>query len=898
MHLSLALLPQAAAIARVSDGSLLNVNDACTELFGQQRADLIGRELPGLAIWHLAEDRQRLSEALHCSTRAAGVELCARVPAGALRYLLLATAPAVIDGVNCAICSFTDITAQKLTELELRDAGQRFGQMADTIREVFWMFDNQQSKGVYISPAFTTIWGLAPQRFYDDPRCYIDSIHPDDRQVMFGALERQARGEATDMEYRIIRPDGGVRWIHDRSFPVFDDRGDLLRTVGIAADITERKLAELALRASEDRYRGLLKSIDTIVIAIGLDGRVIYVNDVAVERFGKPADDLIGKTLAELFPNEPAAARLEHMRAVIATDCGTTYEVQYRLQGEYRWYRTTLQPIHDASGAMVYVLANATDIHDLKTMQQELLELNHTLEERVKLRADEVRDLYEHAPIGYQSLDANGHITLINETESRWLGYAHEELIGRPFVEFVTPQTRAAFLDGFAALKRDGSITNLDCELVRKDGSSFPAMLTAIVVRDAEGAVSSARFTVFDNTERVRTETALLLTNAHLERALQAKDEFLANMSHELRTPLNAILALSEAMIEQVRGPLNPRQLRAMEHISASGQHLLALITDILDLSKIEAGGLHIEREPVAVQEICDASLSLVRAQADSKQIQLAYQMNNERAVALVDPKRLKQILVNLLSNAVKFTPSGGAVGLSVTADAAAHTISFEVFDTGIGISPRDIPRLFQPFTQLDSGLSRQFEGSGLGLALARRLVELHDGSINVASDIGRGSRFTIVLPYDATVTRSFRPAVAGADRSAALAHDAALKILIAEDNDVNIGAIGDYLRDRGYQIVVARNGREALALVAETRPDVILMDIQMPEMDGIEAMRRLRALPEFRATPIIALTALAMPGDRERCLAAGANEYLSKPVSLHDLLETIARLRLRAPSI
>ena len=275
------------------------------------------------------------------------------------------------------------------------------------------------------------------------------------------------------------------------------------------------------------------------------------------------------------------------------------------------------------------------------------------------------------------------------------------------------------------------------------------------------------------------------------------------------------------------------------------------------------------------------------------------------------DAKRLKQMLVNLLSNAVKFTEAGGRVSLEVQTDAEAGVARFSVEDTGIGMHPEGMERLFQPFIQLDSSLNRQHEGTGLGLALVRRLAELHGGSVTVASEPGKGSRFTIALPYAPpelmaaqqlasafpfVEERALHLEVAGPEMACVAPPSAAPRpangrILLVEDNEINIIAIGTYLQDRGYHVEVARNGREALASVGEARPDVVLMDIQMPEMEGLEATRQLRAQPTYAALPIIALTALAMPGDRERCLAAGANEYLTKPVSLKGLVAIIQRM-------
>jgi signal transduction histidine kinase/ActR/RegA family two-component response regulator len=391
---------------------------------------------------------------------------------------------------------------------------------------------------------------------------------------------------------------------------------------------------------------------------------------------------------------------------------------------------------------------------------------------------------------------------------------------------------------------------------------------------------------------RVEERTAdLRQANAQLARAARLKDEFLAGMSHELRTPLNAILGRSEVLGEQIYGPLTERQLAALHSIEESGRHLLALINDILDLSKIEAGKITLEQEDVAVDTICHSSMRMVAQTALAKRIALSTTIDTAIVTVHADGRRLRQILVNLLANAVKFTPNGGRVGLEVRGDPEGQAVLFTVWDTGIGIAVEDFPRLFQPFTQLDSKLSRQYEGTGLGLALVRQLAEAHGGAATVTSTLGEGSRFTVSLPWAA------RPAAAApadhppaADQAPASQPDRAARplILLAEDHAENRDMLLDYLNSKGYQVAAARNGAEALARAHECPPALILMDVQMPDIDGLEATRRIRADAALRDTPVIVLTALAMPGDRERCLQAGADDYLTKPISLRALLAAI----------
>ena len=393
--------------------------------------------------------------------------------------------------------------------------------------------------------------------------------------------------------------------------------------------------------------------------------------------------------------------------------------------------------------------------------------------------------------------------------------------------------------------------------------------------------------------QRVADRTAeLVLANSELSRVMRSKDDFLSAMSHELRTPLNAILGLSESLAEGVYGDMNVKQVKSINTIAESGHHLLALINDLLDIAKIGAGKMELELTNTHVEDVCQASLRLVLELAQKKNLKLALSMDNKSVMLTADERRLKQILVNLLSNAIKFTPEGGSVTLATTCDVESESLMFSVRDTGIGIAAEDLSRLFSPFTQLDSKLSRQYAGTGLGLTLVLRLVEMHGGSVTVESEIGKGSCFTIRIPCkgldtliphnpSGTTTLSEITSIQELPSNTPL-------ILVADDNEINLMTVTDYLRANKLRVIQARDGLEAVKMVREHAPSLVLMDIQMPLMDGLDAIAHLRADDKHTAMPIIALTSRAMVGDRERCMAVGANDYLSKPVNMKQLVKTI----------
>ncbi|MBP0010094.1 MULTISPECIES: PAS domain S-box protein [unclassified Roseofilum] len=459
---------------------------------------------------------------------------------------------------------------------------------------------------------------------------------------------------------------------------------------------------------------------------------------------------------------------------------------------------------------------------------------------------------------------------------------------------------------------------------------------TTVALRQGEPFAQELSLTLTDNgylicvsrdiSDRQAAEQQLLKTNQELARATQLKDEFLANMSHELRTPLNAILGMTEGLQEQIFGEINERQLKAIQTIERSGSHLLELINDILDVAKIESGQIELEYRRVPVAPLCTSSLAFVKQQALKKGIFLETQIAKNLPDLWVDERRIRQVLINLLNNAVKFTPDGGKITLKVV---SRHSLSQEeplcfpeirnvnafyaegdsdrqdpgftihhylrigISDTGIGIAPENLEKLFKPFVQIDSALNRKYTGTGLGLTLVKQIVELHGGKVVVRSKVDCGTCVSIDLPCLELPSIETNPSTEPERFQEAHASTAARSplILLVDDNDANITTLSSYLNVKGYQLCIGRNGLEGVALAASEQPDIILMDIQMPEMDGLEAIKKIRQDLQLVDIPIIALTALAMEGDRDRTLEAGANEYLSKPVKLKQLVTLIEEL-------
>jgi signal transduction histidine kinase/HPt (histidine-containing phosphotransfer) domain-containing protein/ActR/RegA family two-component response regulator len=437
---------------------------------------------------------------------------------------------------------------------------------------------------------------------------------------------------------------------------------------------------------------------------------------------------------------------------------------------------------------------------------------------------------------------------------------------------------------------RDGAILNVEFRANRRDGGILELSITGYVGRDEQGSVLYYEGVIQDVTARKRV-AELKIGKEAAEAAARAKGEFLANMSHEIRTPMTAILGFTTLALKR---EVPPKVKDYLQKIDAAGQSLLGVINDILDFSKMDAGKLELEAIPFNLNEVLLRVRDLFAEQARAKGISLLVAAEQGMPDFVVgDPSRLAQILVNLVSNAVKFTKEG-EVALEVSVHERRDDevlLSFEVRDTGIGMAQAQIDRLFQAFSQADTSTTRHYGGTGLGLTISKNLTELMGGNITIASEPGVGTIFVVMVTFPVAATASAPQAfVSPAQSTGEVRLARHTRILLVEDNTINQQVATELLISAGYSVEVANNGVEAVHMAEAQQYDAILMDIQMPEMDGYEATRRLREGMRQPNVPIIAMTAHAIAGYREQCLARGMNDYITKPISPAELYRTLAR--------
>ncbi len=748
----------------------------------------------------------------------------------------------------------------------------------------------------YIVATGQTVWSAEEHRIYGlDPggRSPVlgdlpaKHIHPEDAELVHRTFTTAINtGSVYELEHRIIRPDGSERWVFDRAHPYVDGNGKLERYIGATLDITDRKEAEEALHQSKIMIRTTMDSLTTNICVLDAQGTILSVNrkwqEFAVANSENPEKVGVGSNYLAVCDkaegNEGESARLfaQGLRSVIAGELAS-YELEYSCQspaGQLWFYGRASR--FSGSGPACVVVAHE-DATDLKRAEKDLREKSTLLQAIIEGSSDVifVKDL-------------EGRYILVNSVTARKMGKRKEEILGMDdSVFFPKEKVRSIQENDRQILSEKIALTN---ESIITSSSGVETVFQTIKgpLLDAEGKVYGifgiARdVTAFKEAQAllIKSNHQLSLTRRQAEAANRAKSEFLANMSHELRTPMNAIIGLGHlALLTN----LTTQQRDYLTKITTSADRLLLLLNDLLDLSKIEAGKLELDLLSFALHPLLYHLLSLMEISAGAKGIWLHLTVHPETPHHLVgDPLRLEQIILNLLGNAVKFTHAGEVelfVRPTPTNDDGI-LLEFSVRDTGIGMTPEQMEQIFSPFTQADGSTTRTFGGTGLGLSICRQLTELMGGEIGVTSEPGVGSTFT----FTAGFLQGEAPMVEAEAVSEMNAVKAALRgcrLLVAEDQELNQQVIREILERVGAKVTMVTDGRQAVAAATAADPpfDAVLMDMQMPKLDGYGATILIREQISADRLPVIAMTAHAMKEERDRCLAAGMNDHLSKPIN------------------
>ncbi|MGE3913765.1 MAG: PAS domain S-box protein, partial [Chloroflexota bacterium] len=721
-----------------------------------------------------------------------------------------------------------------------------------------------------------------------------------------------------EMIHRVNRADGSPCWVLSRGRVIERaEDGSPLRMIGTQRDMTANRAAEEQLRLQA----AALDHAANAVMIVDRAGKIVWVNPAFTTLTGYSAEEAIGQTPAMLHADGHAGASEPSMRALLAEGRVWHGELQVRRKdGTVFTDETMVTPVRDERGEITHYIGIKQDISNRKAAEAHLAAS---------------RDFLQHV------LDAVADPVFVKDDQYRWLlGNAaywdfHKLspgwMLGKTVYDLCPPALADSFTSQDALVMRTGETSETQETINDGLGRTRTVLTKKSRLTDADGR-SVLVGIVRDITERQRAEEDLARANRELEAAAErarelavaasaadrAKSEFLAAMSHEIRTPMNGVIGMISLLLDT---SLTAEQHEYAETIRASAEALLIIVNDILDFSKIEAGRLAIESQPFTLPDLMHEVADLLGPEARRRRLALTVQIDPALPVEVTgDAGRVRQVLLNLAANALKFTPSGQ---VTLTASCAQRgdmpaQIVIAVEDTGIGIAPEQLGRLFERFSQADASTTRKYGGTGLGLAISRQLVELMGGVIGVQSQPGKGSRFWFSVPLqpcrpEAASLPDTAPANAEYTASSHTASPHAAsppqgdtatprpreqdasgqpRILLVEDNRVNQRVATRMIERLGLAVDVASNGREALTAVGQRQYDLVLMDCQMPELDGYAATAAIRATetPASRRLPIVAMTAAAMQGDRERCMAAGMDDYLSKPISRGSLEAALSR--------
>ncbi len=894
-------------------GVIGGANLTASHLLGIQRSRLNGRPLIRFVAPASRPVFADLLERLFTSQVKAGAEVALLVQRSSPRFLQIEGM--ATSGEECRL-ALIDITERVEAKAELQCKEARLRLITDAVPALIAYLDSDL-RFTFVNAAHSRWFGLSQEEILG--LRFEELIGEAAWCVVAPLMARVLAGEQISYERQSSDRGGSLRWISATYIPDRDAGGGVRGFVALVTDITAQKKIEEELRQERatlaDRvaertaelkganirlfraaydWRSTFDTLPDLIALVDTDYRVTRLNRALSEALGMHPREVLGLTCYDLFHGVDAPPELCLHHLLLAD--GQEHTVELFIERFNGWFQVTATPLYEEGK----LTGSVHVVHNITARKQG----------EDELRASEVkyRQLHESMRDAFAKVDLTGRIVESNQAYRELLGYSIEELAALTYRDLTPPRWHAAeeriveeqvLAHGFSEV--------YEKEYIRKDGSLVPVELRTVLLKGVDDRPEAMWAVVRDITQRKEAEESLLESNRQLivareqaEVANQAKSEFLTNMSHEIRTPMNAIIGLGHLALQTA---LTPQQREYLTKIATSADGLMRLLNSLMDFSKIEAGMMVLEAISFELLPILEGLLSLMGGAAAAKGVRLFLTAAPDCPRYLVgDPHRLEQLLLNLLGNAVKFTATG-EVELSIhplKREMAGITLEFVVRDTGIGMTGEELGRIFEPFTQGDGSITRRFGGTGLGLSICRRLVTLMGGEIRVESEPGRGSSFTFTACFQEGERGGVVTAEPQFDRLSVTTALTGYRILVVEDQPINQQVLRELLEQVGATVTAADDGREALTIVSreEGRFDALLMDLQMPELDGYQATLLLRKEWSSERLPIIAMTAHAGREERERCLAAGMNDHLTKPVNPSRLYACLLRWISTAPNL
>ncbi|MES2647821.1 MAG: PAS domain S-box protein [Bacteroidota bacterium] len=853
-----------------SDQFFKKTNPAFTEVLGWDKKDLLQHPIP--FFMNPADIAETKKETDKFSTDVTTINFTNRFRTKDGNHRLINWA-ANFDPLTGLVYSIgRDMTSQKEIELDLIRTKEMLEAVSKVGRVGGWELNLLENTNSW-SSVTKEIHEVAPDfvpEMNKGIQFYREGFH---RERITKLVQRAIDfGESFEAELQIITAKQNVKWVRSIGKPEFEN-GKCVRIYGIFQDINDQKLKEEIISVSEKRFRQTFDYAASGMFLLDPHTECfLEVNESFTKLAGVGKHLLIGLNFENIIHVQDER-NLKQMFAELISGTKVSMSSQLRFvtrNGETVWVEMVASALKEEQGEIINIIGQV----------QNITARVHA-ERKLQLSEEKHRGFFEHSQGLMCTHDLSGNFLTVNPTGASLLGYSTDEFLDKSLYDIVDPQYKDMVTDYLKEIVSNGYYKGL-MKLLHRNGMSKTWMYNNVVAELIDGRKYVIGNAV-DITERIIMERNLHKAKELAVKNAQAKDVFLANMSHEIRTPMNAITGFAHLLRDT---PLNAEQTKYVSYINTSSENLLGIINDILDFSKIESGHISIESIPFNIRDLVGNVRAVLNHKAADKNLKLSYDIEtNIPEFVNGDPTRLNQVLINLTNNAIKFTEQGW-VKIAVQLKEELHdtvTVQFSINDSGIGIEENKLQAIFNRFTQADSDTTRKYGGTGLGLSISKSLVEIQNGKIWVESTLGVGSSFNFTLTYkkdDGQALKSRR-------RTGVLKSERQVKVLLVEDNLLNQKLAMKVLENFNFLPELAENGRQAIEMIKNKNYEVILMDLQMPEMDGYQATEYIRMQLKI-STPIIAMTAHSLVGERDKCIAIGMNDYIPKPFVQEEVFNKI----------